>query len=120
MENSINRVLLEGWEDVYKKSQLTLWVLLALKDSPKSMADIKNFIHDRTNQTITADDKSMYRALRRFAEADLISATSLPNPNGPDMKQWQLTNSGSWVLAQFISRNITDVLLHSRNQDLWK
>jgi len=113
-------LLLEGWEDVYKKSQLTLWILLALKTGEKSMTDIKKFIEERTHGHIGADDKSMYRALRRFDEADLITATATPNTSGPDIKIWRLTDTGTWVLATFIERNIQSLILDPANNGLFR
>lgn len=113
------QTLLVGWEDVHKKSQLTLWVLLALKDSPKFMAEIKQFIEERTNQTITADDKSMYRALRRFADAELIDNTSEASKSGPDKKIYHLTDIGTQTLEAFLDRNIKTIFLDQKNQKLF-
>lgn len=109
MLNRFEQTLVEGWEDIYKKSQLTLWILLALKDGSKHMAEIKSFIAEATNQTIVADDKSMYRALRRFVDTDLLSYTTEPNDKGPDRKLYLLTDSGQAVLSEFVSRNIVDI-----------
>ena len=119
MTTDTRTLLLAGWEEVYKKSQLTLWMLLALKDGPKSMADIKTFIDDRTAGHIGADDKSMYRALRRFDEADLITSTTAPSSSGPDIKIWRLTDTGVWVLATFIERNIHNLILNPKNHPLF-
>lgn len=107
--STYEQTLLTGWEDVYKKAQLTLWILLALKAAPAPMAGIKDFIFEKTNGTISADDKSMYRALRRFADAELVSSTALPSANGPDKKIYQLTAIGKQVLQAFIDRNISRV-----------
>lgn len=101
--------LLEGWEDVYKKGQLTLWIMLALKESPKHMADIKAFIHDSTSGTLIADDKSMYRALRRFYDVEMLNFTGEPGNNGPDRKVYSLTEIGQKVLTNFLKRNIAGV-----------
>lgn len=111
-------ILLESWEDVYKKSQLTFWILLSLKAGEKSMAEIKEFIKIRTKDTIEADDKSMYRALRRFNEADLIAGQSVKNQAGPDIKIWHLTTTGQWVLKEFIKRQFTNILFDSDNQKI--
>ena len=73
MLSKYEETLLEGWEDVHKRGQLTLWILLALKDGPKHMQKIKRFISDITSMSISADDKSMYRALRRFADAEIAT-----------------------------------------------
>lgn len=101
--------LLAGWEDVHKKSQLTLWILLSLKDGPKHMADMKAFIYAMTNQLITADDKSMYRALRRYYDADMVTFHEVPSENGPDRKIYELTKTGQAVLDHFIERTISSI-----------
>ncbi|HSH18479.1 MAG TPA: PadR family transcriptional regulator [Candidatus Saccharimonadales bacterium] len=109
MPASFEDKLLGGWEDVYKKGQLTLWVLLALKHGPKHMAEIKQFILQLTNNLVEADDKSMYRALRRFTEVGMTSYTVGVNDAGPDRKVYALTNTGHTVLHAFIDRNIAGI-----------
>lgn len=116
MPKETKDLLLAGWEEVHKKSQLTLWILLSLKAAPRSMAEIKDFITNMTKGQLEADDKSMYRALRRFDSADLITSTTKANPSGPDIKIWELTKTGSWVLEKFIKRNITDIFFDSQNK----
>ncbi len=101
--------LLEGWEEVFKKGQLTFWIMLALKHGPKHMADIKSFIDEATGGTLSADDKSMYRALRRYFDAELIDFTAEAGDGGPDRKVYSLTPIGQKVLARFVDRNITSV-----------
>lgn len=99
--------LLAGWEEIYKRGQLTLWILVALLDSPKHMSAIKDYIETHTNNMLTADDQSMYRALRRYDEAELVSFRSIQSASGPDKKIYSLTSTGENVLRQFIARNIT-------------
>lgn len=107
---TFEHTLLEGWEDVFKRSQLTLWILLAIKDSPKHMAEIKIFIESATHQTLSADDKSMYRALRRYTDSDLVAYTTEPGQGGPERKLYHMTKTGNAVLAAFLRRNIITVL----------
>lgn len=106
--------LLDGWEEVYKKGQLTLWIMLALKDAPKHMAEIKQFIAEVTHGTLTADNQSMYRALRRYYDAELVSVRQQPGISGPDRKIYSLTRIGQNVLEAFLQRNITYVFFHPR------
>ncbi len=103
------RKLLEGWEEVFKKGQLTLWIMLALKDGPKHMAEIKKFIHQSTNGTLSADDKSLYRALRRYYDVEFVDFMNQPGKNGPDLKVYSLTRVGRKVTDEFSKRNIIDV-----------
>lgn len=116
--NAYEQTLLVGWEDVHKKSQLTLWLLLALKAAPKHMAEIKQFIYKHTNDTISADDKSMYRALRRLAEAEIVSYELETNKSGPDKKIYRLTEVGIKILEAFIAKNIKGVFWNKLNSEL--
>jgi len=110
--------LLNGWEEVFKKGQLTLWVLLALKHGPKYMGDIKAFIGDATNGALSADDVSMYRALRRYTQAELVDFTATPGKGGPDRKVYSLTPTGQVVLRSFCERNIAEVFYKPAIQKL--
>lgn len=109
--------LLQGWEEVYKKGQLTLWIMLALGESPKHMVEIKQFISKATNGTLTADDQSMYRALRRYHDAEMVIYTTEPGKAaGPDRKVYTLTDVGRRVLTTFAQRNIIQVFYDKTNQ----
>lgn len=101
--------LLTGWEEVFKKGQLTLWIALALKAGPKHMAEIKEFIIQLTNGTTDVDDRSIYRALRRYHQADIVEFSMVPSDNGPEHKIYHLTTNGDVLVAAFCKRNIIDV-----------
>lgn len=73
------------------------------------MAAIKQRIAALTAGTLAADDKSMYRALRRYDDAELIEHTAVPNASGPDLKVYRLTTTGENILASFLERNIINV-----------
>ncbi len=110
--------LLDGWEETFKKGQLTLWIMLALKEGPKHMAEIKAFIDRATNCTLSADDKSMYRALRRYYDVEMIDFVQEPGKGGPDRKVYSLTEVGKRVLQEFTTRNITGVFYKPDVQNL--
>lgn len=112
------RKLLEAWEEVFKKGQLTLWIMLALKDGPKHMTQIKQFINKATNGTLSADDKSMYRALRRYFDTELVNFKQEPRKGGPDLKIYSLSSVGSKVLNAFTKRNLIDVFFKPINKSL--
>ena len=101
--------LLEGWEEVAKKGQLTLWIMLALKDGPKHMNEIKQFISHATSDSLSADDKSLYRALRRYYDTELVDFKQEPGRGGPDLKIYSLSTVGAKVLDEFTKRNILEV-----------
>ena len=104
--DSFEQSLLDAWEDTHKKSQLTLWILLTLKDGPKHMAQIKTFIDDASNGNMSVDNQSMYRALRRLKSSKLIHFTLRLGRGGPDLKQYYLTATGHNVLEAFLERQL--------------
>ena len=105
--------LLLAWEEVHKRGHLTLWILLALKDGPKHMDEIKEFMAETTNGQLSVDDKSIYRALRRYYDTELVDYTSAPG-KGPDRKVYSLAPIGSRLLQRFIERNITGLYFQPR------
>jgi len=98
--------LLSTWEETYKKGQLTLWIFLALKDGPKYVNDIRDFIEEFSEGTISCEDQSLYRALRKFNHFKLVDFSSGKGNKGPDRKYYELTEIGIEILADFITRNI--------------
>lgn len=99
-------ILLEGWEEVYRKSQLSLLMLLALKEGPKTAAEVKQFMLDVSGGLQTTDDQSIYRTLRRFNATDMISFEEIETRAGPKKKRYSLTPTGQAVLTRFLHRNI--------------
>ena len=74
------------------------------------MSSTKTFIESSTENSISADDQSMYRALRRLAQMGLIDFTEQESTKGgPKLKVYELTDSGRSILGQFVSRNIARV-----------
>jgi PadR family transcriptional regulator, regulatory protein PadR len=98
--------LLAGWEGVYKRGQLTLWILLALKDGPKHMSAIKDWVSVMTAGVVSAEDRSLYRALQRFYDVELVRYEVGPGNRGPDRKVYELSPIGVRVLRAFVDRNI--------------
>ena len=107
--NKYQQALLAGWEEVFKKGQLTLWIALALKAGPKHMSEIKDFITNLTNGTSEVDDRSIYRALRRYHQADIVAFTMVPGDHGPERKVYHLTENGTLLVEAFCKRNVIDV-----------
>jgi len=103
------RKILAAWEEVSKKGQLTFWILLSLRVQPQHMLGMKKFIEKSTNSLLVADDKSMYRALRRLVQMDLIEYKEEASKLGPSKKIYTLTEIGKNVLEKFINRNITGI-----------
>jgi len=105
-KNELLSRLLLAWEETYKKGQLTLWIFLALKDGKKYVEEIKNFIEDKSNHTMTCEIQSLYRNLRKFQHLGIVDFETGEGKKGPDRKYYFLTELGVELLNKFIERNI--------------
>lgn len=101
--------LLSDWNETYKKSQLSFWVLLAISDSEKYMAEILAFLSDSSKGGLVVKEQSLYRALRRFKSMGIVKITEYPSPNGPNRKYFTLSSNGRELLSRFIEQNISQL-----------
>lgn len=111
--------LLSAWEDTYKKGQLTLWIFLALKDDKKYVDDIKSFVEEQSNQTMTCEEQSLYRNLRKYQHLGVVDYESGKGNKGPERKYYFLTDMGHSLLEKFINRNI-NLFFNSKIKNLLK
>jgi DNA-binding PadR family transcriptional regulator len=103
--------LVADWDEVYKKGQLSLWVLLAVYDGKKYAAQISEFMSEATHGEFEVKEQSLYRALRRFNDMGLVQITLEESPNsGPKRKYYQLTVVGEAVVGRFVTLNIAPLL----------
>lgn len=98
--------LLQSWESTYKKGQLTLWIFMALQESEKYVDEIKNFIERKSDGTISCEEQSLYRALRKYEHINVLTYDLKEGNKGPDRKYYYLTNLGKELFKHFIERNI--------------
>ncbi len=105
-KNNLFDDLLQVWEETYKKGQLTLWILLALKDGTKYSSEIQEFIEKNSEGTMQCEGTSLYRALRKFQYVEIIGFSPGKGQSGPDRKYYYLTLMGAELLQKFIERNI--------------
>lgn len=98
--------LLDQWESVYKKGLLTFWLLLLLHERPMYAFEMGEQLTRVSQGTVTADEKSLYRALRRFEAIDLVASTWQPSDVGPRRRYYELTPLGLQLLRRFTERNI--------------
>jgi len=98
--------LLSKWEESYKKGLLSFWILLQLKQRPTYPFEMKDIILDLSQGTISAEENSLYRALRRFEDLHIVTSKLKPAGHGPDRRYYELTPRGQELLRAFIKRNI--------------
>jgi len=107
MDNTkkLNELLL-SWEETYKKGQLTLWIFLALKEGKKYVDEIKVFVEHASKGTISCEEQSLYRALRKYEHIDVVQYELRKGNKGPDRKYYYLTDLGLQLFQNFVQRNI--------------
>jgi DNA-binding PadR family transcriptional regulator len=102
--------LLKEFEDAYKLGKLGLWIIIALKHGPKHMADIRSFISESTDDAVSADDRSIYRTLRRFHTSGMLSYIQVSSSRGRSFKVYGLTEVGIAVSNEFLERNVRPLI----------
>lgn len=111
MDSNHSDSLVLEWDEVYKKGQLSLWVLLSVYDGKKYAAEISEFMFAATGGTFEVQEQSLYRALRRFKGMGMVMVTEEDSPNGgPKRKFYELTQIGREVLGRFIDLHIAPLM----------
>lgn len=98
--------LLAQWEGVYKKGLLTFWVLLLLHERPRYVFEMGQALETVSRGTMSADERSLYRALRRFERAGFVESEWQPSDVGPQRRYYHLSELGTELLRCFTQRNI--------------
>ena len=98
--------LLSSWEETYKKGQLSFWLLLSLKKQPRYLSEIQDFIQSTTKGTISCENQSLYRSLRKYYDLEIVDYELKEGHKGPNRKYYYLTKIGEELLQSFIERNI--------------
>ncbi len=98
--------LLKNWEEVYKKGLLTFWILLFLHERPAYAYEMSTAITELSQGMVSADEKSMYRALNRYESLGIVRSELEQSSLGPQRRYYRLTEVGLALLKRFIERNI--------------
>ena len=104
-ENELT-ILLEQWEGMYKKGLLTFWVLLLLHERPMYAFEMREALKVISRGTMRADERSLYRALRRFERAGFVESEWQASDVGPRRRYYNLSDLGTELLRRFARRNI--------------
>jgi PadR family transcriptional regulator, regulatory protein PadR len=105
-KNNLLPELLSAWEETYKKGQLTFWIFLSLKDGKKYVDEIKNFVEEQSNYTMSCESQSLYRNMRKYQHLGVVDYEAGEGNKGPERKYYYLTELGQKLLDNFIERNI--------------
>ena len=106
MANNDVNDLLNKWEETYKKGLLSFWILLLLYERAFYPYEMSTVIKDISQETISVDDNSIYRALNRFESIGIVESTYQQSDSGPQRRYYSLTDKGLSLLKEFIKRNI--------------
>jgi DNA-binding PadR family transcriptional regulator len=105
-KNNLLSDLLSAWEETYKKGQLTLWIFISLRDGHKYVDEIKSFVEEHSNHTMTCETQSLYRNLRKYQHIGVVDFETGEGYKGPERKYYYLTDLGKELLNRFVLRNI--------------
>jgi len=106
MESDRVDALLAQWEGTYKKGLLTFWLLLLLAQRKAYPYEMKAAIQVLSQDSIRAEENSIYRALRRLAQSGIVDSELRPSETGPDRRYFFITDVGRELLERFTQRNI--------------
>ncbi len=106
MESDRVDALLAQWEGAYKKGLLTFWLLLLLAQRKAYPYEMKAAIQVLSQDSIRAEENSIYRALRRLAQSGIVDSELRPSETGPDRRYFFITDVGRELLERFTQRNI--------------
>jgi len=106
MANDDINDLLNKWEETYKKGLLSFWILLLLYERASYPYEMNAEITKISQDTISVDDNSIYRALNRFESVGIVTSELQQSSTGPQRRYYSLTDTGKTLLTQFIQRNI--------------
>jgi PadR family transcriptional regulator, regulatory protein PadR len=98
--------LLAQWEETYKKGLFSFWLLLLLAQRKAYPYEIKGAISEMSQNTINADENSIYRSLNRLTDFGIVDSEVVPSATGPSRRYFFLTKLGRDLLTRFITRNI--------------
>lgn len=99
-------MLLTQWEETYKKGLLSFWLLLLLTKRKAYPYEIKDEITNLSQNTINADENSIYRSLNRLAQSGIVDSELQSSDTGPSRRYFYLTDLGKELLKRFTFRNI--------------
>jgi PadR family transcriptional regulator, regulatory protein PadR len=112
--------LLSGWEEIYKRGLLTMWLLLAVRDQARYPAEIAEFIDTMSQGTMAADPRSLYRAMRRLNDLELVEPSDQRGRRtGADRRYYRITRTGHRVLDAFLDRHVRGIYLSKPGADLF-
>ena len=119
MDQDNLEALLTQWEETYKKGLLSFWLLLLLAQRKAYPYEMKGAVAEISQHTISAEENSIYRALKRLAQSGIVDSEVQHSKNGPNRRYFYLTDLGWQLLDRFITRNI-QVFQHPEVADLIK
>lgn len=68
--------------------------------------EIRDFVITKSNGTITCEEQSLYRALRKYEQIDVLDYELRKGNKGPDRKYYFMTDLGQELFLEFVKRNI--------------
>lgn len=94
--------LLESLELTHKKGQMSQWIFLSLCGQSRCPEEIGQFIVEQTDGKLGYDEQSIYRALRKFDDLELLDFEMRDGLRGPQRKYYSLSVNGKKLFKTFL------------------
>jgi DNA-binding PadR family transcriptional regulator len=104
--------LLESWELTHKKGQMSQWIFLSLCSQARCPEEIGQFIVEQTEGKLSYDEQSIYRALRKFDDLELLDFEMRDGNRGPQRKYYSLTENGKKLFKTFLENHLIPMYSH--------
>ncbi len=93
--NSYERDIIGKWLNSFKKSTTIYLILTALRSKEMWSKELDEYMNEKVGSIISIDERSLYRALRRLNDIDLVTFQEVDaDKTGANRKVYSLTESG--------------------------
>lgn len=98
--------LINKWEELHKKSMVTLLILFALTESPMWSKELEQWLKKTSGWEL--NERSLHRTLKRMAKLGLIQYKEVDAPKtGASRKVYMISESGISFLNQIKSSSLS-------------
>jgi DNA-binding PadR family transcriptional regulator len=85
---------------------MSQWIFLSLCSQARCPEEIGQFIVEQTEGKLSYDEQSIYRALRKFDDLELLDFEMRDGNRGPQRKYYSLTENGKKLFKTFLENHL--------------
>jgi DNA-binding PadR family transcriptional regulator len=92
---------------------MSQWIFLSLCSQARCPEEIGQFIVEQTEGKLSYDEQSIYRALRKFDDLELLDFEMRDGNRGPQRKYYSLTENGKKLFKTFLENHLIPMYSHN-------